>query len=362
MKERIKNKAEQLGFGQISFIPVQPLPVWDEKIETLKSLDPNSSDYWESRGIVSDCKAVMEDAKTIIAAVFPYQPNKYSFPKGQGYYSAHYEAYTKGRKANIELGSIIKVEGYKIVIDPPVPAKQIAYLSGLGKFGKNSLIHHRKFGSFLTLHILLTNAEIAPDEIEIGDITDCGACRLCIEACPMQAITESGVVLISRCLRFHMLSSDIIPLELREKIDNRVVGCDDCQLVCPKNQVSIIQGDNDKTRENIFDIEKLLRDAGSGLKKHMEIIGDIIGKNYARAQRVLSMAVIIAGNSGDQSYLPLLADTLYHHHPPIRAHSAWSIGKLGGNSAKELLVEAESRESNPYVKNEIYAAIKSCKI
>ena len=82
----------------------------------------------------------------------------------------------------------------------------------------------------------------------------------------MQAITESGVVLISRCLRFHMLSSDIIPLELREKIDNRVVGCDDCQLVCPKNQVSIIQGDNDKTRENIFDIEKLLRDAGNGLK------------------------------------------------------------------------------------------------
>ena len=362
MKERIIKKADLLGFGQISFIPVQALPIWDERIETLRAIDIDSARYLESRGISSDCRAVMEDAKTIIAAVFPYQPNNYNLTEGQGYYSAHYEAYPKGRKAITELGNLLKEEGYNIAIDPPVPAKQIVYLSGLGKFGKNSLIHHKKYGSFLTLHILLTNAEIAPDHIEVGKITDCGSCRKCIDACPMQAITEEGLVLINRCLRFHMLSSDIIPVEVREKIGNHMVGCDDCQIVCPRNHASIQPCENIESMQNIFDIKKILSDAKTGLKKHMDLIGKVIGKNYARAQRVLSMAVIIAGNSCDHSYLPLLADTLHHSHPPIRAHSAWAIGKLGGKKAIALLKEAVKTEKNPDVRKEILLAMQNCKI
>jgi epoxyqueuosine reductase len=361
MKERIIEKANKLGFGQISFIPIQPLPLWDEKIETYRALDANIADYLESRGIVSDCRAVMEDAETIIAAAFPYLPNN-NFHQEQGYYSAHYEAYPKGRKAITELGNLLIEKGHKVAIDPPIPAKQIAYLSGLGKFGKNCLIHHSKFGSFLTLHIILTNAEIASDDIKIGKITDCGTCSLCIDACPMQAITEDGVILINRCLRFHMMSSGIIPIEVREKMDNRIVGCDECQIVCPKNRPIIQQCDNTYIRESIFNIKKLLADAKTGLKAHMDLIGKRIGKNYARTQRVLSMAVIIAGNSCDRSYLPLLADTLQHPHPPIRAHSAWAIGKLGGKSAKELLKKAQNQEINPDIKKEIDLAIQICKI
>ena len=89
----------------------------------------------------------------------------------------------------------LREEGYKAIIDPPLPAKQIAFIGGLGKFGKNSLIYSSKFGSYITLHIILTDAEITYDNIESGRLTDCGKCRLCMDACPMQAITEEGVVI-----------------------------------------------------------------------------------------------------------------------------------------------------------------------
>lgn len=358
MKKKLKTRAKELGFHQISVIPVQPLPIWDKAIKARKALDPNTADYWKSRGLVSECRFVMENAETIISAIYPYQPYKKNFSRGQGCYSAHYEAYPKGRNAMVELGCLLTGQGYDIIVDPPVPAKQIAYLSGLGRFGKNGLIYHPGLGSFLTLHILLTNAKLAPDNIELGEISDCGTCRLCMDACPMQAIAEDGVVLISRCMRHYMLSSEIIPVEVREKLGNRMLGCEDCQIICPKNRAGTGQRIELEANPNLFDIRKLLSDYNSGLKRYMIPIGERLGKNYARSQRILSMAVIVAGNSDDDSYLPLLAKTLYHSHPTVRAHSAWAIGKLGDQHVRELLVAAKIQEEHPDVQQEISLALQ----
>lgn len=358
MKEQLIRKAEELGFHKIAFIPVQPMPAWDEAIRVRKVLDPDSADYWESRGLVSDCEFVMENAKIIIAAIYPHQPYRKNLSKGQGTYSAHYEAYPRGRSSIAELGRLLTKQGYDVAVDPPVPAKQIAYLSGLGQFGKNGLIHHPGLGSYLTLHILLTNAELAPDDIKPGEISDCGTCKLCIDACPMQAIKENGVVLVSRCMRFYMLSSGIVPTEVREKLGNRVIGCEECQIVCPKNQAGTEHHMELENSPNFIDIRKLLSDYRTGLKKHMEPIGDRIGKNYARPQRILSMAIIVAGNSNDETYLPFLVETLQHSHPAIRAHSAWAIGKLGDKHVYEILLEAQKQEEHPDVQRDIEHALQ----
>jgi epoxyqueuosine reductase len=358
IKARIIEESKELGFGQIAFIPVQPLPLWEEGVQVRKSVDPDTAAYWEVRGLTHDCRAVMADARTIIAAVYPYTPHKHPFSKDKGYYSAHYRAYPKGRNAMAVLGTILTDEGYKALTDPPIPAKEIAWRSGLGKFGRNGLIHHQKYGSIMTLHILLTNAELPADDIIPGEITDCGSCRKCIDACPMNAILDNGVVQISRCLRYHMLSPDIIPIEVREKMDDRMLGCEDCQISCPRNHAVYKKAAEVDRSEEIFDIRELLADFKEGLKKHMRPIGDIVGKNYARPQRILSMAVIAAGNSGDLSYLPLLAEALHHPHPPIRAHSAWAVGKLGGKNAAEMLENAKDKEQDPIVLEEMNLALK----
>jgi epoxyqueuosine reductase len=358
IKDRILKKSKELGFGQVAFLPVQSLTLWEEGIKVRKSVDPDTAGYWDARGLSYDCRVIMADTRTIIAAVYPYTPHKHPFSKDKGYYSAHYRAYPHGRNAMAVLGSILVEEGYKVLTDPPIPAKEIAYRGGLGKFGRNGLIHHPKYGSLMTLHILLTDAELPADDGTPGEITDCGSCRLCMDSCPMNAISDNGVVRISRCLRYHMLSPDRIPIEVREKMGDRILGCEDCQISCPKNYAAYKQAVSADKDQEIFDLRELLTDYEAGLKRHMEPIGNLVGKNYARPQRILSMAIIAAGNSGDPSYVPLLAKTLHHPHPPIRAHSAWAIGRLGGEHAAEHLSYAKSREQDPEILEEINLALQ----
>ena len=361
IREKIRGKAAELGFGQIVFLPVQPLPLWEQGIQIRKSMDPDTAGYWEGRGLSHDCRAVMQDARTILAASYPYVPYRYPFSPGKGYYSAHYCAYPKGRNAMAILGTVLSENGYQAITDPPLPMKEIAYRGGLGKFGKNGLIHSEKFGSLMTLHMLLTNADLPTDKTEPGEISDCGNCRLCIGSCPMNAISGNGVVHIKCCLRYYMMSPDRIPIEVREKIGDRILGCEDCQISCPRNRRRYKNAVKAEESQEIFDIRKLLTDYATGMKKHMGPIGDRIGKNYARPRRILSMAAIVAGNSGDPSYIPLLADTLHHPHPPIRAHSAWAIGKLGGKSAERILQAARDGEKDPEVLEEINLALETIK-
>ncbi len=373
MKRQIKQKATELGFHQVSFQPAVPLTSWDDDIKIRQSLDPATENYWESRGLTGDCSTIMPGAKTIIVAVYPYQPFNQTISQGQGRYSAHYQAYPKGREAMKELGEILTDEGYEVVVDAAIPAKRIAFQNELGKYGKNGLIYHPVFGSFITLHTILTNAKLELDVAEYDtlehdmskrdmsdkeEMSDCGSCRRCIDTCPTQAISDDGVILISKCLRYHMGSSDILPIDIREKIGNRMLGCEDCQFVCPKNSKLINMDSTAQKGQEIYDIRAILVNAKTGLKKQMTPIAQTVGNNYARPQKVLSMAIIVAGNSGDQSYVPLLTETLKYPNEVIRAHSAWAIGKLGGEEATATLIDADIKEDNIAVKNEIKLALR----
>jgi len=355
-KEIIRERAKELGLDSIVFLPVRSFPLWEKGIQLRKFMDPDTAGYWEKRGLTQDVRAVLPDAATIIAAACPYAVYQYPFSPGKGYYSAHYAAYPRARAAMTELGAVLQKDGYQVKVDPPLPMKEIAYRGGLGKYGRNGLIHNKQSGSLMTLHVLLTDAVLPPDEVDPGELCDCGDCRLCIRACPMNAIAGNGVVQIRRCLRYYMMSPGIVPVGIREKLGDRMLGCEDCQIACPRNWKRYRNAVEAGPGQKIFPIRRLLSDYAVGLKKYMVPVADTIGKNYARPRRILSMAVIVAGNSGDPSYLPLLAETLRHPHPPIRVHSAWAIGKLGGIPAEGILKAAGKEEKDPGVQEEIRLA------
>ncbi len=116
----------------------------------------------------------------------------------------------------------------------PVNEKQAAVLGGLGSIGKNTLLINEKYGSFLFIGDICTDAEIhIKNEIK-GDI--CGDCELCRKACPGNAL-ENGFC-AERCVSaLTQKKGDLTESQKHIlQVSGSVWGCDICSLVCPRNK------------------------------------------------------------------------------------------------------------------------------
>ncbi|WP_243426440.1 epoxyqueuosine reductase [Caldicoprobacter guelmensis] len=354
LKAELIERGRHLGFPVIGITDVRPFDLWCQAVEVRKAKDS------EVEGIVSRLtpspKDLMPDAKAIVVAVHPYLPYPEKFPEGVARYSAHYVEYPRGRKAVEELAGVITQRGYKVMVEPPLPAKAAAYRAGVGTFGKNGLIYVGEYGSWVTLHLILTDAPL-PCDSQPQALSLCGKCERCIHACPTYAIADDGAVLPGRCLRAYMLTSEFVPVGIREKLGTRLLGCDVCQMVCPRNsnvtrQARFPKGDHLRP----FDVYALIEALVENDRKAIEAVASLIGRNYARPQRLLSSAIIAAGNFGQQKFIPLLIRTLKHPHPPIRAYSAWALGKIGGRESMNALADALEDETDKRVVQEIKRA------
>ena len=67
--------------------------------------------------------------------------------------------------------------------------REAAARSGVGFYGKNTMLITRRHGSWVVLGTLVTDVELESTP-PLG--SDCGECRLCIDACPTGALDEPG--------------------------------------------------------------------------------------------------------------------------------------------------------------------------
>ena len=136
--------------------------------------------------------------------------------------------------------NLLKEEGYQaLVCDGTVddgsilPLKLAAVRAGLGWQGKHSLLISKKFGTFLALGGIITNALLEHNTQEATN--RCRECDKCQKACPLKALDQAYVLNKNRCLSYR-LQVEGLPDEARAVMENRVGDCEICQDACPWNK------------------------------------------------------------------------------------------------------------------------------
>ncbi len=112
-----------------------------------------------------------------------------------------------------------------------VDERWAGYVSNLGFLGKNQYLIHPEFGGYLYLATILIDVPIGKD-FQVLDT--CGTCRICIDACPTNAL--DGGFIKERCISELTQSKKTFSFAEMTQLQTMVYGCDICQIVCPKNK------------------------------------------------------------------------------------------------------------------------------
>jgi epoxyqueuosine reductase len=153
-------------------------------------------------------------ARTVVSAALCYYAPEPELRPGQGRlprYTWH-DRYAELREKLDALGRHLGGD-YRVLVDANQHVdREAAARSGVGFYGKNTLLITRRHGSWVVLGTLVTTAELEPTP---PLATDCGACRLCIDACPTGALDDPGTLDATKCLSYWTQAPAAIPEDYR---------------------------------------------------------------------------------------------------------------------------------------------------
>ncbi len=233
-----------------------------------------------------------------------------------------------------DLAKLIEAQigpfGYRVFTDSaPLMEVELAKKAGLGWRGKHTLLLNRESGSTFFLGEILVDIPLPMDQEQESH---CGTCESCIEICPTRAITAPYQLDARRCISYLTIENpDVIPLEFRRAMGNRVYGCDDCQLICPWNKFAKRTALPDFAQRHGLGNASLLelwswteadfekRHEGSAIRR--------IG--YSRWRRNLAVALgnALAGGEEQGAIRHALSAALDNADPLVAEHIQWALGQ-----------------------------------
>lgn len=241
ISEKIRELAQASGIDAIGFA----------------SASPFSGYAWE-KSIRRDPSLTVQNAESIIVAgiyigglTLPVWNNREYGRLSRLYMSGFFLDVIKPLEPVVQL---LKDEGYKAEVSNSssgetsiLPLKLAAVRAGLGWQGKNSLLVTKKFGTFLALGGIITDAGLEHNKVEEPD--RCGNCNLCRNSCPLKALDNPYKLDPENCLSL-IQQEEKYPEEAKSAAQNRIGDCEICQDVCPWNKKHINQPLKTKMTEN----------------------------------------------------------------------------------------------------------------
>jgi len=241
LTEKLKTRAKELGFELCGAAPAGVPDRFGAFLQWLSRGYAGEMGYLDRRKAErGDPSLLLEGVRSILSVGLSYQPAPEHTPLLERHPVSCYawgEDYhlVLGRKLEEltqtlqELSPGTRAKWY--VDTGPVLEKTFAARAGLGWIGKNTLLLNNKFGSFLFLGEILTDAELAYDD-PAEDL--CRTCTACMDACPVGALEQERVLNANKCISY-------LTLEHRSQLPEGttlhgyLAGCDLCQTACPYN-------------------------------------------------------------------------------------------------------------------------------
>ena len=240
---RIKSQAASLGFDACGFATATPVD--DEAVARYDrwiELGHNGCMQWAAghRDLRRDPSLLLDGAQTVISLALNYYPTRFQPPEAMrvAYYAYGRDYHEVLREKLTELAHFIEQITHcatrPCVDSAPIRERYWAQRAGLGFIGRNNCLIIPGKGSYFFLGEIVTTAQLPPDE---PCMLSCGDCGRCIEACPSGALTGDGAADASRCLSCLLIENhdEQLPDWVAQVVDDKVVGCDECQLCCPHN-------------------------------------------------------------------------------------------------------------------------------
>ncbi|MER8632000.1 tRNA epoxyqueuosine(34) reductase QueG [Mesorhizobium opportunistum] len=338
LRALIDAETRRAGFDAVAVTSPDAIPLAPSRLAEFVADGFHGSMDWIAETLArrSEPSTLWPEVRSIIVLAMNYgpdhDPRDLLARRDRGAISVYaqnrdYHEVMKGRLKEI-AGKIVARAGgdVKVFVDTaPVMEKPLAEAAGLGWQGKHTNLVSREHGSWLFLGTIFTTAKLVPDSAEIDH---CGSCRACLDACPTDAFPAPYRLDARRCISYLTIENKKpIPHEFREKIGNRIYGCDDCLAACPWNKFARAASEaklaaRDDLREPAIADLLELDDAafraffsGSPIKR--------IGRD-----RFLRNVLIAAGNSGDAALAGTVRGLLDDTSPLVRGAAIWALARL----------------------------------
>ena len=340
LQRALKEKALALGFDAIQFTLPDSIPEAPARLRAFLEKNYHGDMGWlqahEARR--HSPENLWPEVKSVIMLGMNYGPQVNPIKKLETKQAGNISVYACGsdyheliKKRLKQLGRwLLEQEAgqgqeIKVFVDTaPVMEKPLAAAAGMGWQGKHTNLVSRDFGSWLFLGSIFTTLEFTPDQPEQDH---CGSCQACLDVCPTHAFPAPYQLDARKCISYLTIEArDQIPLIFREKMGNRIYGCDDCLAVCPWNKYAHaakeakLQAREELMSPSLADLVQLEDDGFRSLFSKSPV------KRTGRARFVRNVLVAM-GNAGQQSYVPLIKQRLEDSEPLVRGMAVWALGR-----------------------------------
>ncbi len=333
--QELERLAEELGIDVIGAAPAEPYAETERHIQERRE-----------RGLFADMRFTMArpevschpeslfpGARTVVSAALCYYADAEGPGPGEGRLPRYtwFDAYAELREKLDALGRRLGGE-YRVLVDENDHVdREAAARSGVGFYGKNTMLITRRHGSWVVLGTLVTDAELEHTP-PLG--LDCGSCTLCIEACPTGALDDPGVLDSTRCLSYWTQSPESIPEPYRQELGAQVYGCDICQDVCPWNRGVERRRAGEAPPEgaepHVSLVEWLEQDDDELRRRYDRLYFPRNDPRYLRRN-----ALIALGNNGAEEHRRLAEPYGAGGDPLLREHAEWARARLAERGVGE---------------------------